>query len=73
MSSAHRETDDGLAITPDRMSDELAAELVSELDLGDWELTPWQASFIESNLGRRRFSLKQKEVIYSMSRKLRLI
>jgi hypothetical protein len=65
--------DDSRAITPERMTDHLARELIQELDLGDWELNDWQAKFVESNLQREHFSLKQKEVIYKMARRFNLL
>ena len=66
-------TEDDRAITPDRMSDALAQELVQEIDFGGYELTSWETNFIESNLQKERFSLKQKEVIYKIARRLHLI
>lgn len=59
--------------TAENMSDQLAAELVDAIDSGDWELSDWHAQFIESNLGRTRFSIKQKAVILDLSRKFGLI
>lgn len=72
LKSTH-ETVDGAAITPFNMSDTLAAELVQELDLGDWELDPRSAEFIESNLSRTEFSVKQKQWIYNLARKFHLV
>lgn len=66
-------TEDNLAITPERMSDELAARLVEDLDDSDFNFTDWDVSFIGSNLGRKRFSFKQKTVIYNLARKFKLI
>lgn len=61
------------AITPDTMSDTLTAELVQDLDLGDWELSDWEAQFISSNLSNDRFSIKQKSVIYKLARRYNLL
>ena len=65
--------DDSRAITAENMSNQLTAELVEALDSGDWELPDWHAQFIESNLGRTTFSIKQKHVIYDLARKYRLL
>jgi hypothetical protein len=60
-------------IRPDNMSDQLAKELVTDMDLGDYEVNDWEADFLESCLSRDRFTLKQKEVIYKMARRLKLL
>jgi hypothetical protein len=69
----HPDESPSRAITPDSMSNILAAELVEAIDNGDWELSDWHAQFIESNLGRTSFSVKQKAVIYDLARKFNLL
>lgn len=64
---------DGLAITPERMTNNLAAELVEAIDNGDFEIDDRSAEFIESNLGRTHFSVAQKRWIYDLARRYRLI
>ena len=71
--SGHPVEPDGLAITPERMSNQLAAELLEAIDSGDFNLTDWDVDFIGNNLGREHFSLKQKRVIYNLARKFKLL
>jgi hypothetical protein len=61
------------AITPENMSDNLASELVADLDDGDFEVNDWEADFLESCLSRDTFSIKQKSVIYKMAKRFGLL
>lgn len=61
------------AVTAASMSNELCAELVETIDLGDWELNDWETEFIGGLLGSKHFSIKQKEVIYKLARRFRLL
>lgn len=72
-SSVPRSTEDNLALTPDRMSDECTVDLLVELDQGDYNLTDWDVEFIGSNLGKNSFSVKQKKVVYDLARKFKLL
>lgn len=60
-------------VTAESMSDHLCKDLLNDLDLGDWELTDWEADFVESCLGRDRWTLKQRAVILKMANKYKLL
>lgn len=60
-------------ITAETMTNNLALELLNELDLGDWEVSQWEAGFIDSCLRRETFSIKQKAVIHKMAVKFKLL
>jgi hypothetical protein len=52
------------------MNDTILAEFLKDLDDADhMELTDWEAEFLESNLGREKFSDKQRAVIERMKTK----
>lgn len=55
------------------MSDNLALELITTLDLGDFELTDWETEFVESLVSKKHFTDKQKEVIYKLAFKFKLL
>ena len=42
------------------------ADIIVELDDGEFEVTDWEAGFIESTLKRTDFTEKQKNVIRKM-------
>jgi hypothetical protein len=61
------------ALSEGYFTDKLAADLVEALDSGDFEFNDWQLEFLESNLGRSTYSVKQKKVIYEMANERNLI
>jgi hypothetical protein len=65
--------DSSRAITPDRMSNQLAAELINTIDVGDYELSDWETEFIGGNLEHTSFSTAQKSVIYKLAKRFNLL
>lgn len=61
------------AFGPKQMSNELTRELIDTIDLGDFELTQWELEFIEDMLTHTTFSYPQREVIYNLAHKFKLL
>lgn len=55
------------------MSSALASELLTTISLGDFALTPWQDQFVADTLSLKTFTLGQREVIYNMAFKFRIL
>ena len=58
---------------PRSMSTTLGFELLKTLSLGDFNLNQWSIDFINSALSGRTLSVRQKTVIYNLSRKFNVL
>lgn len=52
-----------------QLSDEDCKDILREIDEGDFEVSDWEAGFIESCLDRDFFTEKQKNVILRLDEK----
>ena len=52
-------------------SDAQRAEFLAALDESDVEVSDWEARFVESNLGRGRFSVRQRKAADRLIEKYR--
>ena len=66
-------TDSPRTLSAKNMSNDLAKELVTSIFLGSFELTAWQTEFICSCADRTTYTLDQKQVIYNLAFKFRLL
>jgi hypothetical protein len=64
-----RAADRCLAHDPKLYSHDDLLDILKEVDEGDFDVSDWEANFIESNLASRHFTLKQKKVIQKLDQK----
>jgi len=58
-----------MGINPYDLTDDVCIALMHALEDADFEVSDWEASFIDSNLTRERFTVKQKESCVGMINK----
>lgn len=61
------------ALSPTRMSNDCARLILDDLQLGDFDLTPWQQEFIANVANQPFFTLDQKKVIYNLAFKFHIL